>query len=66
MPQNKIIKFIRGSTVVGYARTRNNFVAVSSEGKRQLEKLFLREVSESDVADELAQLIEEGSITIKF
>lgn len=56
-----------GITRVGHARTKNIFVAVSTGAKKRLNDLFVNKEygpKEDDVAKELAELIEEGSITL--
>lgn len=58
-------KAVIGRTTAGHARTRNTFVAVNERGKKELDRLFEKEVTEEEVARELAYLIDEGSITIK-
>lgn len=56
-----------GITRVGHARTKNIFAAVSTRAKKRLDGLFANKEpkpKEDDVARELAELIEDGSITL--
>lgn len=69
---NKIIKFPKkdrkvrtGTAIVGYARTRNIFVSVTDRAKKMLKNLFKKETSPEEVAKEIAELMENGSIEIK-
>lgn len=58
---------VKGITKVGYARTQNIFAAVTTKAKRRLYNLFITELAkpkEDDVAREIAELIEDGSITV--
>lgn len=68
---NKIIEFPisrkakTGTITVGYARTKTMFVSVTDRGKKMLKQLFEKEIDSEELAKEIAELIEDGSIEIK-